>query len=319
MKLEQTFNHFLLEHQQQHSRTLNFLTLMEAIITSTRYIESYYTSAALENQLFSLDIDNIQGETVMKVDQVANQIIMHYLEQSGQVLEVTTEESEEPIKMNPDGRYIVYFDPLDGSSNIKHALPVGFMFGVAKRNLEGEEDFHLRSGKDFICAGVFNIPLGIFTFSLRNSGTWRFFQHRTGVYVRPQRIFLPEDPANWELSYNAGHRDYYSKKVNNWIEKNSNKYSFRYSGAMATDLLRLLGNGGMFFYPGITNSNKKDYPNGKLRLMYECAVAAFMINEAGGVAMNENGENILDLKPTDRHERSSIFMGNKKVLADFFS
>ena len=131
-------------------------------------------TAALNNNLGGMCIENIQGEQVTKIDELANKIIMHCLEESGQVMGLVSEEIEEQEKMNPEGRYFVYFDPLDGSSNIKHALSVGFMFGIAKRDLHWDEDYHLRPGQGFIAAGMFNIPSGIFTYSLKDSGTWRF-------------------------------------------------------------------------------------------------------------------------------------------------
>lgn len=314
MKFEQTFNHFLLEHQLENKRTLNFLILMEAIITAARYVQFSYTSAALENNLGALNQNNIQGEQVMKLDQMANEIILHYLKESGQVMQVISEELEEPLSLNDAGRYMVYFDPLDGSSNVKHALPVGFMFGIAKRNLTGVEDYHLRAGKDFIASGIFTIPNGIFTFALKNSGAWQFFLDKTGVFVRPQKISLPEDSFSWELSFNPAYQTFYSEKIQSWIKENQNKYGFRYTGALATDLHRLFRNGGMFFYPIISNHPKKNYPEGKLRLMYECAVSALIIKEAGGYATNEEGIDILEITPEKAHQRSSLFIGNKSLV-----
>ena len=90
-----------------------------------------------------------------------------------------------------------------------------------------------------------------------------------------------------ELSYNASYLDYFPSNLQNWIKENSAKYAFRYSGALATDFHRLLTNGGLYFYPSVTGRPKeigKDYPQGKLRVLYEAAVAAFMVREAGGYA-----------------------------------
>ena len=147
MKLEQTFMHFLLEHQRRNNRTLNFVILMESILTASEHIEYYYLSGALQRTLGEAGKVNVQGEKVMSMDLMAHEIVLHYLRESNQVIEVTSEESEAPIPLNPNGRYIVYFDPLDGSSNVQHSLPVGFMFGIVKRNLDGPEDCRLRSGR----------------------------------------------------------------------------------------------------------------------------------------------------------------------------
>ncbi|MCZ7582522.1 MAG: hypothetical protein M5R36_03855 [Deltaproteobacteria bacterium] len=153
MRLEQTFMNFLLEHQQHHKRTLNFLILMEAIVTAAKYIQHYYELGALENNLGQAGSTNVQGESQMRMDLMAHEIVMHYLKESRQVVEATSEEVTEEILLSEEGRYFVYFDPLDGSSNIKHSLPVGFLFGIAKRNIEGPEDHHLRKGDEFIGAG----------------------------------------------------------------------------------------------------------------------------------------------------------------------
>jgi fructose-1,6-bisphosphatase I len=128
---------------------------------------------------------NVQGEDVMRMDQIAQEITINYLRASGRVIHAVSEESEEIISINPEGgRYFVYFDPLDGSSNIPHGLPVGFLFGIAKRNLEGPEDGHLRAGKDYIAAGMFVIPTGTFTLGLKEAGTWRFHIDETMTFVR---------------------------------------------------------------------------------------------------------------------------------------
>jgi fructose-1,6-bisphosphatase I len=316
MNYENTFMNFLLEHQMRHGRTLNFVILMESIVTAARYIEYYYHTGALKKNLGEAGQINVQGESVMRLDMVANQIVMRYLTESHQVIEATTEEFSDEVLLSDEGRYFVYFDPLDGSSNVKHSLPVGFLFGIGKRNLEGPEDYHLRKGSEFIAAGMFLIPAGIFTFTLRNSGTWRFVKDEAGIYIRPERVTVPETPKTWELSFNTANLRTYSSPVQKWIEENSPKCGFRYAGSLAVDLHRLLNNGGMFLYPAIINHPNpgKNRPSGKLRLMYECAVAAFIMKEAGGCAIDERGNDILEITPTHRHQRSALYIGNKTMI-----
>ena len=316
MKLEQTFMHFLLEHQRKNNRTLNFVILMESILTASEHIEYYYLSGALQRTLGEAGKTNVQGEDVMSMDLMAHEIVLHYLRESNQVIEVTSEEVEESIPLNSNGRYIVYFDPLDGSSNVKHSLPVGFMFGIVKRNLEGPEDCRLRSGREFIAAGMFLIPTGMFTFSLKNAGTWRFIKDETGGYCRPNRVIFPEDPKTWELSWNSSNRKLFAEAPRSWLEENEANHAFRYAGALAVDFHRLLGNGGMCAYPAIVNHNdpKKNRPNGKLRLLYETAVVSFMAKESGGFAVNEFGQDVLDVVPTSRHERSALYVGNRSLV-----
>jgi fructose-1,6-bisphosphatase I len=319
IRFEQTFMNFLLEHQERHHRTGHFLILMDSMISAAKHIQQYYLTGALKGNLGMAGAINVQGEDVMRMDQIAHEITIHYLKSSGRVIHAVSEESDEIIPMNVDnGRYFVYFDPLDGSSNVSHGLPVGFLFGIAKRNLDGPEDGHLRAGRDFIAAGMFVIPTGTFTMGLKDSGTWRFHIDETMNYVKPIRMILPDDPKTWELSFNEANRTTYSEPVQGWIGENESKYAFRYLGALAGDFHRVLANGGMFMYPAIINhpNPKKNRPEGKLRLMYEAAVVAYMCHEAGGAAVNEKGFPILDIPPVKHHQRTALYVGSKKLVED---
>ena len=319
IRFEQTFMNFLLEHQERQHRTHHFLILMDAMISAAKHIQYYYLTGALKGNLGMAGSVNVQGEDVMAMDQIAHEIAIHYLRSCGRVIHAVSEESEPIIPMNVEGgRYFVYFDPLDGSSNVSHGLPVGFLFGIAKRNLEGPEDQHLRAGNEYIAAGMFVIPTGTFTMGLKDAGTWRFHMDETMNYVRPTRILLPEQKKTWELSFNAANRRTYSEKVQGWIMENENRYAFRYLGALAGDFHRILANGGMFMYPAIVNhpDPKKNRPEGKLRLLYEASVVAFMCREAGGLAMSEKGVPILDIKPEKPHQRCSLYVGSKALVED---
>lgn len=323
IEFEQTFRNFLMAHQEKHNRTYHFLILMDAIMTAAKRIELYYRTGALKGNLGMAGSINVQGEDVMKMDDIAHEIVAHYLASSERVIQVVSEECEDIIDMNKEGgRYFVYFDPLDGSSNVAHGLPVGFMFGIAKRNLDGNlqgpEDFHLRSGREYIAAGMFVIPTGMFTLALRDAGCWRFHCDETATYVKPVRMTLPETPKKWELSFNAGNTTTFSDKMQKWIGSNMEKYKFRYIGALAGDFHRLLSNGGLFMYPAIVNhpEPKENRPQGKLRLLYEANVVAFMCKEAGGAAIDENGTPILDIKPSKHHQRTTLYVGSKPVIDD---
>jgi fructose-1,6-bisphosphatase I len=292
---------------------------MDAMISAAKHIQHYYLTGALHDNLGLAGDVNVQGEDVMRMDQIAHEIVIHYLRTTGRVIHAVSEEAEEIIPMNVEsGRYFVYFDPLDGSSNVSHGLPVGFLFGMAKRNQEGSEDGHLRAGKDYVAAGMFVIPTGTFTIGLKDAGTWRFHIDETMNYVRPTRLKLPDARKTWELSFNASNRRTFSEKVQGWIMENEGKYAFRYLGALAGDFHRIISNGGMFMYPAIVNhpNPKKNRPEGKLRLMYEAAVVAFMCREAGGSAVNESGTPILDIQPERHHQRCALYVGSKALVED---
>ncbi len=323
IQFEQTFRNFLLRHQEKYNRSYHFLILMYAIIAAAQRIELYYRTGALKDNLGVAGSINIHGENVLRMDQIAHEIVIHYLNSTERVIQAVSEETDDIIDMNRDGgRYFLYFDPLDGSSNVAHGLPVGFMFGIAKRNLDGNiqgpEDFHLRSGREYIATGMFVIPTGMFTLALREAGCWRFHADETNTYVKPSRMMLPEDSRKWELSYNAGNIYTFGEKIQKWININEKKYTFRYLGALAGDFHRLLLNGGMFMYPAIVNhpDPEKNRPQGKLRLMYEANVVAFMCTEAGGDAVDETGTPILDLPPEKHHQRTALYVGSKPLIDD---
>ena len=319
MRFEETFMSFILHHQERHNRTYHFLTLMDALISAAKHIQHYYLTGALKGNLGLAGEVNVQGEDVMRMDQIAHEITIHYLRSSGRVIHAVSEEAEEVIEMDTKGgRYFVYFDPLDGSSNVSHGLPVGFLFGIAKRNLDGPEDGHLRAGKEYRAAGMFVIPTGTFTLALRESGTWRFNIDETMNFVKPFRMMLPENSETWELSFNEANRHTFSERVQDWIAQRERKYAFRYLGALAADFHRILSNGGMFMYPAIVNHPKpeKNRPQGKLRLMYEAAVVAFMCREAGGDAVDETGTPILEIQPENQHQRTALYVGSKLLVEE---
>jgi fructose-1,6-bisphosphatase I len=131
-------------------------------------------------------------------------------------------------------------------------------------------------------------------------------------------MILPEDPKSWELSFNASNRRTYAERVQEWIMENESKYAFRYLGALAGDFHGILSNGGVFMYPAIVNhpNPKKNRPEGKLRLMYEAAVVAFMCREAGGTAVSEAGIPILEIQPQKHHQRTALYVGSKQLVED---
>jgi fructose-1,6-bisphosphatase I len=309
----------LLEHQERHNRTYHFLILMNSILNAAKRIQHYYLTGALRGHLGLAGSVNVQGEEVMKMDEIANDLVKHYLKRSGRVIHAVGEEEEEIIPMNVEGgRYFVYYDPMDGSSNVAHNLPVGFLFGVAKRNLEGPEDMHLRAGREYIASGMFVIPTGTFTIALRQAGCWRFHIDETFNYVKPTLMQLPENRKSWELSFNSANRSTFAAKIQKWIAENEQKYAFRYMGALAGDFHRILLNGGLFMYPAIVNhpDPKKNRPQGKLRLMYEAAVVAFMCREASGGAVDETGTAILDIVPQKPHQRTALYLGSKPLVEE---
>jgi fructose-1,6-bisphosphatase I len=292
---------------------------MDSIVTAAKRIQYYYHTGALKGVLGMAGLKNVQGEEVLKMDQISNEITKHYLRTTGRVIQCISEEEKDVITMNGEGgRYFVYFDPMDGSSNIPHNLPIGFLFGVAKRNLDGPEDCHLRAGREYIASGMFVIPTGTFTIALREAGCWRFHMDEMMDFVKPVKMTMPETPRTWELSFNTANLETFAAPVRDWIKRNESKYAFRYMGSLAGDFHRILSNGGMFMYPAIVNhpDPRKNRPKGKLRLMYEASVVSFMCREAGGDAVDETGTRILDIAPAEHHQRTSLYVGSAPLILE---
>ena len=129
LQFDKTFMDFLLEHQERHNRTYHFLILMNSILNAAKRIQFYYQTGALRGNLGLAGSINVQGEDVMKMDEIANDLVKHYLQSSGRVIYAIGEEDEDRIEMNMSGgRYFVYYDPMDGSSNVPHNLPIGCPF-----------------------------------------------------------------------------------------------------------------------------------------------------------------------------------------------
>ena len=322
LRFEETFMDFLLEHQERHNRTYHFLILMNSILNAAKRIQHYYLTGALRGSLGLAGSTNVQGEEVLQMDQIANDVVKHYLGSSGRVIHAVSEEEKEIVPMNLEGgRYFIYYDPMDGSSNVPHNLPVGFLFGIAKRNLDGPEDLHLRAGHEYIASGMFVIPTGTFTIALKNAGCWRFHIDEVMNYVKPTRMVLPENPKTWELSFNSANRGAFAEPIQEWIKEKEKRYGFRYLGALAGDFHRILTNGGLFLYPAIVNhpDPAKNRPKGKLRLMYEAAVVSFMCCEAGGSAVDEEGMPILSIVPEKPHQRTALYLGSKPLVEEISS
>jgi fructose-1,6-bisphosphatase I len=193
LQFEQTFMDFLLEHQERHNRTYHFLILMNAVLNAARRIQHYYLTGALRGNLGLAGSVNVQGEQVLKMDDIANEVVKHYLLRSGRVIHAVSEEEAEIIPMNVEGgRYFIYYDPMDGTSNVPHNLPIGFLFGIAKRNLEGPRIAPALRPR-VPRRGMFVIPTG--TSPSPGRGRLLAIPHRrTMNYVHPTRVTLSTDP-----------------------------------------------------------------------------------------------------------------------------
>ena len=260
---------------------------------------------------------NVQGESVKKMDQFANRVFIRAFEQSGLVCRIASEEMEKPyyIPENcPIGRYTLVFDPIDGSGNIDANLAVGSIFAIRQQegddpNLEGKDLLqpgHKQIASGYILYGsstmlVYTVGKGVHSFTLDPS---------LGEFILSQEnIQIPQSGATYSI--NEGNFWQWHENMRSYIRHIHLQpgYSARYSGALVADIHRILFQGGVFLYPGTVK-----HPEGKLRLLYECAPLALLIEQAGGRAITGT-QRVLDVIPDSLHARVPFFIGSPENVA----
>lgn len=260
--------------------------------------------------------ENVQGEDQKKLDVIANDVFKNVLRKSGQCSVLVSEEEDEPIFIEPAhrGSYCVVFDPLDGSSNIECGVSIGTIFGIYKvrDGSEGEVSDVLRPGRDLVAAGY--CMYGSMTYlaiSLGQGVAGFTLDPMLGEFVLTHKQ-LSVPSAGPIYSINEGNAAQWSDGVRAYVEeaKASGKASLRYVGSMVADVHRTLLYGGIFMYP----ADKKN-PKGKLRMLYEGYPMAFLVEQAGGRAIDGQGKPVLDLPPTGIHDRCPIFLGSTEPVA----
>ncbi|RUT06514.1 fructose-bisphosphatase [Dulcicalothrix desertica PCC 7102] len=260
---------------------------------------------------------NVQGESVKKMDVYANDVFISVFKQSGLVCRLASEEMDEPyyIPENcPIGRYTLLYDPIDGSSNTDTNLSLGSIFSIRKQegeDLDGKASDLLAAGRNQIAAGyilygpstmlVYTIGRGVHSFTLDPS---------LGEFIlTEENIKIPEQGSVY--SVNEGNFWQWDESIREYIRyvHRTEGYTARYSGAMVSDIHRVLLQGGVFLYPGTVKK-----PEGKLRLLYETAPLAFIIEQAGGRATTGTTD-ILDVVAEKLHQRTPLIIGSKHDVA----
>ena len=275
--------------------------ILSALSISTKMIAAQVRRARLENVLGAVGSENVQGEQQQKLDVIANDILLRTLGGREGVSIVASEENEEPviIRESADGerKYCVLFDPLDGSSNLDVCGGVGTIFSILRhdRRARDAQASLLQPGARQVAAGyVLYGPSTVFVLDPA-IGAFMLVEHG-----------LKTPASHKSYSVNEGNRrsfpDGYQKYLD-WAQGNG--YSSRYVGSMVADVHRILLKGGVFMYPPTQKA-----PNGKLRLMYEANPMAMLIEQAGGKALAAPGQRILDVQPSDIHQRTPVILGS---------
>ena len=257
---------------------------------------------------------NVQGESVKKMDVYANDVFISVFKQSGLVCRLASEEMEKPyyIPENcPIGRYTLLYDPIDGSSNVDINLNVGSIFSIQQQqgeDLDGEASDLLQPGNGQIAAGyILYGPSTVFVYSIGKGVHSFVLDPSLGEFILAQEnIQIPDRGSVY--SVNEGNYWQWDESIREYIRyvHRHDGYTARYSGALVGDFHRILLQGGVFLYPGTTNQ-----PEGKLRLLYESAPLAMLIEQAGGKA-STGTQRVLDAVPDKLHARSPLFIGSKE-------
>ena len=319
-----TIERHILEEQQIHPEATGTLTnILYDLALAGKFIASQTTRAGLSEILGATEDVNIQGETVMKLDQLADQTIFRLNDHTGRIAVMASEEHEHllPIpKGFPIGKYVLLFDPLDGSSNIDYNATIGTIFGIYKRfssDGPGKMEDCLQPGNALVAAGYMIYGSSTMLVYTSGSGVHGFtLDPMIGEFLLTHpNIQIPEKPKYY--SVNHGNEKYWSQgviKYTHWlqgIDEDHKPLSLRYIGSLVGDFHRTLLSGGVFYYPADIHDPSK--PHGKLRLTYEAAPLAYIAHHAGGYA-SDGENNILDLHPISLHQRTALFIGDKHLV-----
>jgi fructose-1,6-bisphosphatase I len=320
-----TIDRHILEGQLAAKGATGELTaLLQQITLCTKIIASRVNMAGLADHLGLTGETNVQGEEVQKLDALANTTLIRNLSRGGKVCALGSEEEEEPVLPPvgyPSGKYVVLFDPLDGSSNIDVNVSIGTIFSIHERRTPahsgGNVQDLLQAGTRQVAAGyviygsstmlVYTTGQGVHGFTLDPSVGDFFLSH---VNIR-----IPERGKIYSI--NEGNHASWTPGVQSWVswlktpsDDKQRPYSARYVGSLVADFHRTLLKGGVFAYP----ADKKS-ASGKLRLMYEAAPLAMIAEQAGGSA-STGKERILEIVPGELHQRVPLFIGSKGDVQD---
>ena len=298
--------------------------LLEVVARACKSISHAVNKGALGGVLGSALTENVQGEVQKKLDIIANEVLIEANEWGGHLAAMASEEMDSIYAVPnryPQGEYLLLFDPLDGSSNIDVNVSIGTIFSVLKKpdgNVAVQESDFLQAGSTQVAAGycvygpqttlVMTVGDGVAMFTLdREQGSFVLTQ---------EHVQIPADTK--EFAINMSNMRHWDDPVKHYIDEclagksgpRGKDFNMRWVASMVADVHRILTRGGVFMYPW--DKREPDKP-GKLRLMYEANPMSWLVEQAGGAATNGE-QRILDIQPTQLHQRVSVFLGSKNEI-----
>jgi len=322
--------HILNQQRQSPEATGAFTTLLSELLVAAKVISREVNKAGLVDILGSTGKVNVQDEQVQKLDIFANGVIVERMQHIGELCCMGSEEVADLIEIPaeyPKGNYILVFDPLDGSSNIDVNVSIGTIFGIYRRiNIDSDSDVMLeevlRPGLKQVAAGYFIYGSSTIMVYTTGNGTgvhgFTLYPSMGEFLLSHEDIRIPERGKIY--SVNEGNYQYWDEKTRamvNYFKGSGNAlgrpYTSRYVGSLVADFHRNLLKGGIFMYPADLKDPKK--PTGKLRLMVEANPLAMVVTEAGGYA-SDGDRPILEIEPSQLHQRVPLYIGSKKDVED---
>ncbi len=309
-----TLTRFIVEDERHYPEaTGEFTGLLSELTIAGKIIARDVNKAGLAEIMGITGRRNIHGEEVQKLDEFANETIIRGTDHTGHLAGMASEEMDDyfPIpEKHIQGNYILVFDPVDGSSNIDVNVSIGTIFSIFRKKSAigvGLDDF-LRPGREQLCAGYILYGSSTVLVYTTGNGVHGFTLDPTlGEFLLShENITFP--PKSRYYSVNEGNYQRWDGKVQRFVEQlktpSGRGYSGRYIGSFVADFHRNLLKGGIYLYPGDSNEKR-----GKLRLLYEASPLAFIAEQAGGKA-SDGTRRIMDITPTDLHQRTPLFIGN---------
>jgi fructose-1,6-bisphosphatase I len=318
-----TFQQHIVQEQTRFPGEFQELQwIASGISLGTKLIQSQVRRAALVGILGSFGETNVQGEMQQKLDVFANETLIKYFSLRESIGIIASEENEHPIAVghvSPKAQYAIVFDPLDGSSNIDVAVTIGTTFSIFRRPEDGSDgdplSWVLQPGKKQIAAGyVIYGSSTVLVYSTGNGVHGFTLDPEIGSYILThENIRMPEQGAYYSI--NEAYSDKFPVPYRQYVQRLKSGalgkcYSARFVGSLVADFHRTLLRGGIFLYPATT-----DNPKGRLRLLYEAGPIAFLAEQAGGEATNGE-QRILDIQPSDIHERTPLFVGGRAEMRE---